>query len=114
DFDLLPERASSTIERGESDRSILRIEQSMNCGPRRSHFCDQGAFAQLLFLHQVIDFQCHRSLERHGLNFLEHSVLPEEFPEATASMFVSSLNWFSGTHFFAAEPMPYLPLEFFW
>jgi len=39
DFDLLAERASSTIESSESDRSVMRIEQSMNCRPGCSHFC---------------------------------------------------------------------------
>ena len=94
DFDLLAQRASSTIEGSESDRSILRIKQSMNSGSGGSHFCRQGAFAQILFLHQVVHFQGHNPLERCGLNLFDRSLFSEETPEVTATaMFVSRLNY---------------------
>ena len=93
DFDLLAQRAGSTIESSESDRSILRIKQSMNSGPGRSHFCRQSAFAQVLFVHQVVHFQGHGPLERCGLNLFDHSLFSEEIPEAAAAMFVSRLNY---------------------
>src|SRR5205823_8300860 len=73
--------------------SILRIKQSMNSGPGCSHFCCQGAFAQVLFLHQVMHFQGHSPLERCGLNLFDHSLFSEEIPEAAAAMFVSRLNY---------------------
>src|SRR4029077_15278466 len=92
DLNLPTERASSSIESSEGDRSVLWIEQSMNRGPGRPHFCGQSAFAQLFFLHQVMHFQGHCALERRSLNLFHHSLFSEEIPETAAAMPVSRLN----------------------
>ena len=65
----------------------------MNSGPGRSHFCRQSAFAQVLFVHQVVHFQGHGPLERCGLNLFDHFLFSEEIPEVAAAMFVSRLNY---------------------
>jgi hypothetical protein len=38
-------------------------------------------------------FQGYGSLERRGLNLLDHSLFPEKIPEAAAAIFVSGFNW---------------------
>jgi len=69
-FDLATERPSGAIKRGESDRRVFGIEQSMNRGARRAHLGGHRTFVDPFLLHQVIKFHCDRALQCRRMHFL--------------------------------------------
>jgi len=89
DFDFTAEGAGGAIQGGKRDRSIFGIEQPMNRGSRGAHLRGHGAFVHAILLHQVVELECHGTLERGSLYFFMHPLFLEKAFEASATMFVS-------------------------
>ncbi|MFM8658281.1 MAG: hypothetical protein ACKOD5_14285 [Chthoniobacterales bacterium] len=109
DADFAPKGVSRAVERQQSHRGVLGIQQPVKSGPRRAHALCDGSLFQSLFFNDVFELQSNNALQRGGLNLLENSLITEKIVETAPAHRVSlfSFGRFRGHFFFSGqEPFP--------
>src|SRR2546430_12617007 len=94
DLDLATERPRGAIKRGESDRRVFGIEQSMNRRARCMHLGGHRTLVEPFLFHQIIKVHSDRALQSRRMHFLVQAFFVEKAPEAASAMFVLSFCCF--------------------